>query len=485
MTTSSDSAPDLSTLDALTAGALTAPTSGERAARLRDWLATEPSPELMQQVLKEMSTRDKGAAKPLREKLDDLKRAKAQDLLAQEWSDKAEALLQAAQFKVADAMAWQRDAAKAGAPLSREPLAGLRHALTERIKHVDELEHRAQVQRETALLLTQRIEVLSTKAWQEALEQQTALQADLKRLHDEFSALQNDAHWSSVDPKYPALVAETTQHMPLVWEAFSAALAQTQAAAEDGTLALPAVPAWADQLRQARGEVIAAVPSTTVHKPKAEAPQAAQVALQVPALLQQLEKEVALGHSKAMSAAAAQLRATLKTKGLRLEAALAEQVQTALAAAGELEGWQRKHADEIRLQLVVKAEALLQAPTPQPQEQDSTQAVEHSQWVPTMGGANCKTPCVSCATNGKKPTKVVCPTMVCGNALTKPVTEPTPLCKLGLRRPRQKVLRTVKGAWLCWLKWLHGRRPIKAIQIGKAKPVNCISFLSAGVTAAT
>ncbi len=386
MTTSSDSAPDLSTLDALTAGALTAPTSGERAARLRDWLATEPSAELMQQVLKEMSTRDKGAAKPLREKLDDLKRAKAQDLLAQEWADKAEALLQAAQFKVADAMAWQRDAAKAGAPLSREPLAGLRHALTERIKHVDELEHRAQVQRETALLLTQRIEVLSTKAWQEALEQQTVLQVDLKRLHDEFFALQNDAHWSSVDPKYPALVAETTQHMPLVWEAFSAALAQTQAAAEDSTLALPAVPAWADQLRQARGEVVAAAPLTTVHKPKAEAPQAAQVALQVPALLQQLEKEVALGHSKAMSAAAAQLRATLKTKGLHLEAALAEQVQTALAAAGELEGWQRKHADEIRLQLVVKAEALLQAPAPQPPEQDTTQAVEESQWVPTMGG---------------------------------------------------------------------------------------------------
>ena len=427
MTTSSDSTPDLPTLDALTSGALTAPTSGERFSRLRDWLASDPSPELMQQVFKEMSARDKGASKLLREKLDELKRTKTQDSLAQEWADKAQSLLQAHQFKVADAMAWQRDAAKAGAPLSREPLAGLRQALTERIKHVDELEHRAQVQRETALLLTQRIEVLSTKSWQEAIEQQTTLQADLKRLHDEFAALQSDAHWSSVDPKYPSLVAETTKHIPLVWEAFSAALAQTQAAAQDANLPLPAVPAWADQLRQSRGESAAAAPAVPVSKAKAEAPpESSQVALQVPSMLLQLEKEVALGHSKAMSSAASLLRAALKTKGLQLDTELAQQVQTALAAAAELEGWQRKRADEIRLQLVTKAEALLQAPVAAPAATEvadpeelqvvpatspegdtevsaaaastapevipevipevASAAVDYSQWVPAMGG---------------------------------------------------------------------------------------------------
>jgi ATP-dependent RNA helicase SUPV3L1/SUV3 len=409
VTTSSDSTPDLPTLDALTSGALTAPTSGERSSRLREWLTSDPSPELMQQVFKEMSARDKGAAKLLREKLDELKRTKTQDSLAQEWADKAQTLLQAHPFKVADAMAWQRDAAKAGAPLSREPLAGLRQALTERVKHVDELEHRAQVQRETALLLTQRIEVLSTKSWQEALELQNALQADLKRLHDEFEVLQNDAHWPGVDPKYPALVAETTKHMPLVWDAFLAALAQTQAAAQDPALPLPAVPAWADQLRQSRGESMAAAPVATASKAKADTPpQASQVALQVPSMLLQLEKEVALGHSKAMSSAASLLRAALKTKGLQLDTELAQQVQTALAAAAELEGWQRKRADEIRLQLVTKAEALLQAPAAPPTVTDvipaeaahavseekpegdtevaSAATVDDSQWVPAMSG---------------------------------------------------------------------------------------------------
>jgi len=375
----------------------------------------------MQQVFKEMSVRDKGAAKLLREKLDEIKRTKTQDSLAQEWADKAQSLLQAHPFKVADAMAWQRDAAKAGAPLSREPLAGLRQALTERIKHVDELEHRAQVQRETALLLTQRIEVLSTKSWQEALDQQGTLQADLKRLHDEFEALQSDVHWSSVDPKYPSLVIETSKHIPLVWDAFSAALAQIQAAAQDSNLPLPAVPAWADQLRQSRGESVAAAPVAPASKAKTDAaPQASQVALEVPSMLLQLEKEVALGHSKAMSSAASLLRAALKTKGLHLDTELAQQVQTTLAAAAELEGWQRKHADEIRLQLVTKAEALLQpsasapaasAPAASelanPEEQAtpevtlevspeaapevipevaSATAVDYSQWVPAMGG---------------------------------------------------------------------------------------------------
>ena len=37
-------------LDAVTGGAFSAPTSGERAARLREWLATDPSAELLAEV---------------------------------------------------------------------------------------------------------------------------------------------------------------------------------------------------------------------------------------------------------------------------------------------------------------------------------------------------------------------------------------------------------------------------------------------------
>jgi hypothetical protein len=46
-----------------------------------------------------------------------------QAVIAAEWQAKAEALLAAAQLNIADALAWQRDAAKAGAALSREPLS--------------------------------------------------------------------------------------------------------------------------------------------------------------------------------------------------------------------------------------------------------------------------------------------------------------------------------------------------------------------------
>ena len=63
-------------LDELTGGAFSAATSGERAARVRAWLATGPDTAAMQDVYKELSLRDKGAARALREKLDEIKRSK-------------------------------------------------------------------------------------------------------------------------------------------------------------------------------------------------------------------------------------------------------------------------------------------------------------------------------------------------------------------------------------------------------------------------
>ncbi len=163
MTSTSSKPHDIQALDTLTGGAFTAPTSGERAARIRDWLAGNPAPEQMQEVFKELSGRDKGAARLLREKLDELKRAKGQEAIAAEWAQKAEALLAQSKLNIADALAWQRDAAKAGAPLSREPLAGLKLKLAERVKGIEDLQHRAQVHREAAVLLAQRFEVLARR----------------------------------------------------------------------------------------------------------------------------------------------------------------------------------------------------------------------------------------------------------------------------------------------------------------------------------
>ncbi len=253
---------DLNSLDTLTGGAFTASTSGDRTARLREWLAKEPGAEELQAVFTEMSHRDKGAAKVLREKLDELRRAKGQDALAQEWLAKGEVLRDAAHINIADAMAWQRDAAKAGAPLSREPLSGLKTALAERVKAIEDLQHQTQVQREAAVLLAQRIEVLSTKAWQDAQAQREGLQADLDRWVAQAQALAADVQWPSVDAKFAPALQTSTQQVRAVWVAFSEALALTEAAAADPSAPLPAVPAWAEQLRMARGGVAPAVAPT-------------------------------------------------------------------------------------------------------------------------------------------------------------------------------------------------------------------------------
>ena len=79
MTDSSNKSLDLAALDKLTGGAFTVSTSADRTALLRDWLAGQPILEQVQAVFDEMSHRDKGAAKVLREKLDELRRSKDQD----------------------------------------------------------------------------------------------------------------------------------------------------------------------------------------------------------------------------------------------------------------------------------------------------------------------------------------------------------------------------------------------------------------------
>jgi hypothetical protein len=270
VTDSSNKPLDLAALDTLTGGAFTVSTSADRTARLRDWLAGQPTLEQVQAVFDEMSHRDKGAAKVLREKLDELRRSKDQDALIVEWTAKGEALRDAPHINLADAMGWQRDAAKAGAPLSREPLAGLKTALAERVKAIEDLQHQTQVQREAAVLLAQRIEVLSTKPWQDALAQREALQADLDRWVAQAQALAADAQWPSVDAKFAPALQTSTQQVQAVWTAFGEALTLTEAAAADAAAPLPAVPAWSDQIRVARGEVLpqAAVPEK-VAKPAA------------------------------------------------------------------------------------------------------------------------------------------------------------------------------------------------------------------------
>lgn len=350
---------DTQALDALTGGAFSAPTSGERAARVREWLAGEPSPEQMQEVFRELSSRDKGAARLLREKLEELRRAKGQEAIAAEWAEKARALLAQPRLNIADAMAWQRDAAKAGAPLSREPLATVKGELAERIKGIEDLQNRVQIQREAAVLLAQRIEVLSTKSWQDARAAADALRADVPQWQAQAEALVADSNWASVDTKFPPLLEASRGQLQVVWDAFQSALAQAVAASADAGAPLPPVPVWADELRQARGLPPEAAPAKPA-RPKVDPEQRAHANKVVGDTLAKLEQEVGQGHGKASAGAANALRNALKEHGKLVDDKLEAQAHAAIAAATELEGWQRWRADQLRQELVAKAEALFE-----------------------------------------------------------------------------------------------------------------------------
>ena len=394
VTSSSPKTPDLQALDNLTGGAFTAQTSGERAAKLRDWLITEPSHEVLQLVYKEVSTRDKGAAKVLREKLDELKRLHGQDVLAAEWAERANAMLTSSRLNIADAMAWQRDAAKAGAPLSREPLASLKLQLNEKIKAVEDLQHQVMVQRETAVLLAQRIEVLSTKSLKEAGAANELLQSDVAHWHQQAHAITEDHSWQSVDLKFPPQLDASRHQLSSVWEAFEAALFQAKAARDDANEALPPVPVWAEEIRVSRGGQASLGGHANVHAVK-EAPNSDHLAVSN-AVQASVEESTAEAEGKpaktpkvsntkmdpaqrlalreaanqavtgAMTVLAAEnseanllvLKQALKDHGRNMDTNMDLKVHEALIAAGDADGWQRHVADQLRLALVLKAEGL-------------------------------------------------------------------------------------------------------------------------------
>ncbi|MCX7278645.1 MAG: DUF349 domain-containing protein [Burkholderiales bacterium] len=352
-------------LDTLTGGAFSAHTAGERAQRIRDWLVTNPSYEQMQEVFQELNGRDRGAAKPLKEKLDELKRSKGAEIIAAEWARKATALLALPKLNMADAMAWQRDAAKAGAPLSKEPLAALKVQLADRVKGIEDLQHRVQVQREAAVLLAQRIEVLSTKPWRDAQAALDVLRNDVQHWQDQATALASDSNWTSVDGKYPTMLDASRGQLLVVWEAFQGALALVVAADADANAPLPPVNVWADEIRVARGIPLeAAKPARPAKEPKAPVDPALREAANkaVQDALSKVEQEVAEGHGKASAGAAAALRNALKEHNRLVDEKLGNAAQAALAAAGELEGWQRWRADQLREELLIKAEGLLKRP---------------------------------------------------------------------------------------------------------------------------
>lgn len=386
-------------LDGLTGGAFSASTSGERASRIRQWLTTDPSLEQMSEVYKDLANRDKGAAKPLKEKLDEARRSKGQEVVAAEWAEKAQALLALPKLNLANALAWQRDAAKAGAPLSKEPLAGLKVQLAERVKTIEDLQHRTQVQREAAVLIAQRIEVLSIKPWRDAESVLDTLRTDVAHWQAQADEVVQDANWASVDAKFPPLLEASRGQLLAVWEAFQSALAVALKAAEDSAAPLPAVPVWADELRAARGLPT----SKSEHQGAADAGQPARApktrmdpaALNdlrakssafVQQALAKLEHEVTEGHGKSTPKVAAELRQALKDNIRNIDSKLEAAAHAALTAAGELEGWQRWRADQIREELVVKAEALLVKPLGGRKQQDALRHMRDQWKTSDQGG---------------------------------------------------------------------------------------------------
>ncbi|PAT41141.1 hypothetical protein CK623_02495 [Vandammella animalimorsus] len=364
-------------LDAATGGIFSAENSAQRQERVAQWLQSQPEAALLQQVYKALSARDQGAAKPIRQRMNDIRQSQHQEEASQDWAAKAEKILGAGTFRIADGMAWLRDAAKAGAPLSKEPLAELRSRIAERVKALEDLQHKAMVQKEAAVLLAQRIDVLSTKPWQHASEAEAALAQDVQKWRATAQELSQAELWSSVEPRHSNAIDSSRVQLQQVFEAFGAALAQARQAAQDPQAPLPQVQVWADELRALHGGQAAASAGP------AAAPLSPEQQTQISAALKALEQTVRQGQAKQSSQAAAALRERLKDLHGSVDAELERRINRALIDAGDLQGWQRWGANQVREELIARAEQLMDA---QGKPQASGKALQaqvrelHEQW---------------------------------------------------------------------------------------------------------
>ncbi|THT97834.1 DUF349 domain-containing protein [Lampropedia puyangensis] len=365
-------------LDAVTGGVFSATSSAQRLECVSQWLASNPEPALLQQVYKALSASDKGAAKPIRQRMNDIRQSNHQEEASQDWAAKAEKILSANTFHIADGMAWLRDAAKAGAPLSKEPLSELRSRIADQIKALEELQHKTMVQKEAAVLLAQRIDVLSTKPWQQAAEAATGLAQDVQKWNSHAGELVAAPLWSSVEPRHANAIESSRVQLTQVFEAFSAALEQAKQAAEDPKAPLPQVQVWADELRALHG-----LQSPADHAATAATMTPEQQAL-VTSAIKALETTIKQGQSKQSSQAAAALRDMLKEMGGSVDAELERRINRALIDAGDLQGWQRWGANQVREELIARAEGLTQPSgdqAPQGNKTLQTQVRElHEQW---------------------------------------------------------------------------------------------------------
>jgi hypothetical protein len=125
-------------------------------------------------------------------------------------------------------------------------------------------------------------------------------------------------------------------------------------------------------------------------KPRVDPEIRAKASAHVAEVLAKLEHEMAQGHGKASAGAANALRQALKDNGRLIDDKLEAQAHAALVAAGELEGWQRWRADQLREELVAKAEGLLKRPEGQAiggrKMQDQLRALREQWKLTDQGG---------------------------------------------------------------------------------------------------
>jgi hypothetical protein len=350
--------PDLSTTSS----------SQERLHILQQWLQEKPSTEAIKTLLEVYLNKDKGITKLLRNHLEHLDVIAENQLKIEYWVDQAKDLLAQDDMQISQALVWQRDVAKAKLSISEPPLLDVNLALTQKINQLEDLQKQILVHKESALLLINRIQKQEVQPLSDAITAAPGINEDIKTWLQEYNYMKVQRSCQGLEPRFLASLEFASQQLQTVWTAYSEALEQAQQALKTPSSFLPKGSLWLEEIQdqhkleqtKALEQIDNVSQGDASHAIAEEEKQRAIQAIQKP--LEDLEKALKQGRTKAINVAAQKVRSMLREYEIALEEEQRTRIYSTLKSATDLQDWQRWRTDQLRQNLIDKAKSLVDNP---------------------------------------------------------------------------------------------------------------------------
>ncbi|MDI9336249.1 MAG: hypothetical protein QM520_04385 [Gammaproteobacteria bacterium] len=327
-----------------------AQSSQERSELVRHWLDSQPSKESLQYLYRLLVDKDKGSARNIRLRLDELKNGDQYAMQVGEWLSSAGELLENNATSLGQLLAWQRDLAKTKLAVDQEPLQTTYQAIVQKIQQIEWIEQTAKILLEEEKLLCHRIEMLTLQNWQEAYSRGDELIVDISHWEERQSGLLAHSLLATLDARYVKWLQDARSHLNIVEKGLFNALEVAKAADSHPLAPLPEVIHWANQITKNRSDEKLRTTDNQLVDEVLE-----QIKLKVSELKRQLEN----GQSQQCLQIAQELNVLMTPK--RLPKDLEVECKFLIEIAEKQDSWKKWSITEQGRRLISRVSSLYQA----------------------------------------------------------------------------------------------------------------------------